>query len=168
MTKLSFILVGVLAVAGAGCKKKAGGGADCDQAINHSMDMSKADMAKMGVDDKMMGKMKDLGIQHCKDDKWSDEAVKCMVDAKNMSESQACYGKLTQEQRDKMNKAAMELAPAPTPTEGAGSGAPAQGSQGSAELASGAEPAGSAAAGSAATGSAAADGSAAGSGSAAH
>jgi hypothetical protein len=163
MTKLSFILVGVLAVAGAGCKKKAGGGADCDTAINHSMEMSKADMAKMGVDDAMMGKMKDLGIKHCKDDKWSDDAVKCMVDAKTMSDSQACYGKLTQDQRDKMNKAAMELAPAPTPTEGAGSGAPAQGSQGSAELASGAAPAeqpGSAAAGSA--GSAAA-GSAAGS-----
>jgi hypothetical protein len=158
MTKLSFILVGVLAVGGAGCKKKAGG-ADCDQAINHSMELSKAEMSKMpGVDEAMMGKMKDVGIQHCKDDKWSAEATKCMIDAKTMGDAQACYGKLTQDQRDKMNKAAMELAPAPT--EGAGSGAPAQGSQGSAELASGAEPAGSAAAGSA-------EGSAAGSGSAA-
>jgi hypothetical protein len=156
MTKLSFILVGLLAVAG--CKKKAGG-ADCDAAINHSMELSKAEMSKMpGVDEAMMGKMKDVGIQHCKDDKWSAEATKCMIDAKTMGDAQACYGKLTQDQRDKMNKAAMELAPAPT--EGAGSGAPAQGSQGSAELASGAEPAGSAAAGSA-------EGSAAGSGSAA-
>ena len=159
MTKLSFILVGLLAVAG--CKKK-GGGADCDAAINHSMELSKAEMSKMpGVDEAMMGKMKDVGIQHCKDDKWSADATKCMVDAKTMADAQACYGKLTQDQRDKMNKAAMELAPAPTDTT-AGSGAPAQGSQGSAELASGAEPAGSAATGSAA------EGSAAGSGSAAH
>jgi hypothetical protein len=150
MTKLSFILVGVLAVGGAGCKKKAGG-ADCDQAINHSMELSKAEMSKMpGVDEAMMGKMKDVGIQHCKDDKWSDEARKCMVDAKTMADAQGCYGKLTQDQRDKMNKAAMELAPAPADTTGEGSGAPAQGSQGSAELASGAEPAGSAAEGSAA------------------
>lgn len=153
MTKLSFILVGVLAVGGVGCKKKAGG-ADCDSAINHSMELSKAEMSKMpGVDEAMMGKMKDVGIQHCKDDKWSDEARKCMVDAKTMADAQACYGKLTQDQRDKMNKAAMELAPAPADTT-AGSGAPAQGSQGSEEMASGAEPAGSAAAGSAADGSA--------------
>lgn len=159
MQKLSFILVGLLAVAG--CKKKAGGGADCDTAINHSMELSKAEMSKMpGVDDKMMAKMKDLGIQHCKDDKWSADAIKCMADAKTMGDSQACYGKLTQEQRDKMNKAAMELAPAPADTTATGSGAPAQGSQGSAELASGAEPAGSAAAGSAEAGSAAGSGSA--------
>lgn len=160
MTKFSIVLVGVLALGGVGCKKKAGG-ADCDKAIHHSMELSKAEMSKMpGVDDKMMAKMVDVGIEHCNADKWSDDAKKCMADAKTMADAQGCYGKLTQEQRDKMNKAAMELATPPADT--TGSGAPAQGSQGSAELASGAEPAGSAAAG-----SAAADGSAAGSGSAA-
>jgi hypothetical protein len=162
MTKLSFLLVGVLAVAG--CKKKAGG-ADCDAAINHSMELSKAEMSKMpGVDDAMMGKMKDVGIQHCKDDKWSADATKCMVDAKTIGDAQACYGKLTQDQRDKMNKAAMELAPAPTPTptEGAaGSGAPAQGSQGSEEIASGAAPSEQPAAGSAGSAAAGSAGSAA-------
>lgn len=154
MNKL--LLVSVLSLAAFGCKKK-GGGADCDKAIDHSMELSKADMAKMGVDDKMMAKMKDLGIKHCNDDKWSDDAKKCMADAKTMADAQGCYGKLTQDQRDKMNKAAMELAPAPTaptPAEGAGNGTAAQGSQGSEELASGAEPAGSGSgAGSAAAGS---------------
>src|SRR4051794_26909460 len=108
MNKLSFVLVAALSLAAFGCKKK--GGADCDGAINHSMELSKADMSKMpGVDDKMIQKMKDVGIQHCKDDKWPADATKCMVDAKAMADAQACYGKLSADQRDKMNKAAMAL-----------------------------------------------------------
>src|SRR5439155_22489410 len=52
MNKLSIVFVAGLAVAGFGCKKKGGG--DCSTAINHSMELSKADMAKMpGMDDKM-------------------------------------------------------------------------------------------------------------------
>jgi hypothetical protein len=168
MKNLSVVLAMALSFAAVGCKKKAGGG-DCTQAINHSMDLSKADMAKMGVDDKMMQKMKDVGIQRCKEDKWSDDVIKCMTDAKTMTDAQACYGKMPQEQQDKMNKAAAELA---TPT-GAGAGAEA-GSAGSAEAAgsaaagsadagSGSAAAGSAAAGSAAAGSAAGSADAAGS-----
>ena len=76
-------------------------------------------MQKMGTDNAMMKKLVDLGIQRCTEDKWPDAAVKCMVDAKTMSDAQACYGKLSQEQQDKMNKAAMELA---TPAAGSGSG----------------------------------------------
>lgn len=162
MTKLSFILVGALAIGGVGCKKKAADGADCAKAIDHSMELSKADMSKMpGMDDKMMAKMRDVGVQHCNDDKWPEEARKCMVDAKTMADAQGCYGKLTQDQRDKMNKAAMDLATPPSDTT-AGSGAPAQGSQGSAEIASGAAPSDQpgSAAGSAADGSAAGSGSA--------
>lgn len=102
MKKLSIVLV--LSLAAFGCKK---GGADCDKAITHSMELSKADMA--GVDDKMMGKMKDLALQHCRDDKWSDEVVKCMAEAKTGTDSKSCYGKLTADQSQKMNKAAMEL-----------------------------------------------------------
>lgn len=33
-----------------------------------------------------------------------------MNDAKTMADAQTCYGKLSKEQQDKMNKAAMELA----------------------------------------------------------
>ena len=75
MNKLSLVFVAGLAFATFGCKKK-GGGADCDKAINHSMELSKADMAKMpGMDDKTMEKMKDIGLQHCKDDKWPDDVA---------------------------------------------------------------------------------------------
>lgn len=136
MIKISIGFVAVLALASFGCKKSGG---DCGKAIAHSMELSKADMQKMGVDDKMMAKMSDLGVQHCKDDKWGDDAVACMTNAKTEAEAQGCYDKLTAEQRDKMNKAAMALAPAPAapppppPAAGSGSDMAGSGSAGSAQ-----------------------------------
>ncbi|HET9989875.1 MAG TPA: hypothetical protein VFQ65_15190 [Kofleriaceae bacterium] len=118
MKNLSIMFAMALSLAAFGCKK----GGDCAAAIDHSMDLSKADMAKMPGADKMMGKMRDLGVQHCKDDKWSDEAVKCMNDAKTQADAQACYGKLSAEQREKMNKAAMEMMSPPAPTTGGAMG----------------------------------------------
>src|SRR5437660_11231267 len=57
MKKLSFVFVAALSIAAFGCKKKGG---DCAKALDNSMELSKADMAKMpGWDDKMMQKMKD-------------------------------------------------------------------------------------------------------------
>ncbi len=167
MKKMSFVLMAAFSLAAVGCKKKGnGGGTDCAQAINHSMELSKAEMQKMGNDDAMMKKMVDVGIQRCTEDKWPDAALKCMVDAKTMSDAQACYGKLSQEQQDKMNKAAMELA---TPAAGSGSGEGSAG-EGSAADGSAAGSAADSAAGSdtgSAAGSAAAGSDAAGSGSAA-
>ena len=160
MKNFALVFVAALSFASVGCKKKAAGGSDCSQAVNHSMELSKGEMQKMGTDDKMMAKMVELGIQHCKDDKWSNDALKCMVDAKTMADSQGCYGKLSKDQQDKMNKSVMEMA---TPTAGS---ADAAGSAGSADAAGSA---GSAAAGSdagSAAGSAAAGSAAAGSGSA--
>lgn len=120
MNKRSCVFVAGLALTAFGCKKKGGGGGDCTAAINHSMELAKPDMAKMpGVDDKMLEKMKNIGLQHCQEDKWSADVTKCMVDAKTEADSQACYGKLTHDQQEKMNKAAMEAA---QPVENAGTG----------------------------------------------
>lgn len=136
MNKLSLVFVAALSLAAFGCKKKGG---DCASAINHSMELSKADMSKMpGMDDKMLGKLKDLGVQHCKDDKWSDDAIKCMNDAKAEADAKACYSKLSNDQQEKMNKAMMDAMtasapPAPTGTAPAGSGEAGSGSAGSAE-----------------------------------
>lgn len=117
MKQTPALVVIALALAFAGCKKGGASAPDCGKAIDHSMELSKGEMAKMpGVDDKMLAKMRDLGLQHCKDDKWSAEARRCMVDAKTMTDSQACYGKLTKEQQDGMNAAAMALAPDAPPT----------------------------------------------------
>jgi hypothetical protein len=153
MKSISFVLVAALSLAAVGCKKKgSSGGSDCAQAINHSMELSKAEMQKMGTDDATMKKMVDVGIQRCTEDKWPDAALKCMVDAKTMSDAQACYGQLSQEQRDKMNKAAMALA---TPPAGSAS------AEGSAAVGSAAGSDTGSAAGSAAGSDAAGSGSAA-------
>lgn len=130
MKQIPALVVITFALAIAGCKKGDSAGPDCGKAIDHSMELSKSEMAKMpGVDDKMLAKMKDLGLQHCNDDKWSADARKCMVDAKTMTDSQACYGKLSKEQQDGMNTAAMALATdgsagtsVPVHTDTAGSG----------------------------------------------
>ena len=141
-----------------GCKKKQEAApapaADCAAAVNKSMALSKAEMEKMGTDAAMMQKMVDIGIQRCTEDKWSADALKCMVDAKTMSDSQGCYGKLTTEQQDKMNKAAAELGRAAHDGSGAaGSGSAGSDSAGSGSAGSGS--AGSGSAGSAGGGSAA-------------
>ena len=96
----------------AGCK---GSGGDCTAAIEHSMELSKADMAKMGMDDKALAKAKEIGIQHCKDEKWPDEVVACMKDAKTEGDAQNCYTKLSKEQQDSMQKAVMEMMMAAKP-----------------------------------------------------
>jgi hypothetical protein len=116
MKKMSIVFIAALSLAAVGCKKPGGG--DCAKAIANSMEVSKADLPT--GNEKMMAKMRDLGVQHCTDDKWSDDAIKCMTDAKTEAEAQACYGKLTPDQRDKMNKSAMELS---SPPAGSGSAA---------------------------------------------
>jgi len=166
MKKLSVVFVAALSVAAFGCKKKGGEAAspDCGAAVAHSSDLSKETMKKLGTDDKTMQKMVEIGIQRCKEDKWPADAVKCMVDAQTMSGAQACYDKLTQDQRDKMNKAAQEAMGMGGSGQGSGSAAPegsAAGSDGGSAAGSGSAAAGS---GSAAAGSGSA---AAGSGSAA-
>jgi len=151
MKKILFVLLALAA----GCKKKGG---DCTAAIDHSMELSKADMSKMpGMDDKMMAKLKDVAVSHCKDDKWPAEALKCMTDAKTESDAQACYGKLSQDQQQKMNqammdamKSAMPAAPPPAAPAGSDTGsAPAGSDTGSAPAGAGSAPAGSGSAGSA-------------------
>jgi hypothetical protein len=134
------------------------------------MKVSKADLP--AGDEMMMAKMRDLGVQHCTDDKWSDDAIKCMTDAKTEAEAQTCYGKLTPDQRDKMNQSAMELSSPPGGAGSAGSagsgsaGAGSASGSGSAGSAMGSDSAGGSAAGSAGSGSAAAAGSDAPAGSA--
>ena len=135
--KTSLLFAAVIAVAAVGCKKKdsaatSTGSVDCKAAIDKSMALSKTEMEKQpGGDPAMLQQLADLGMKKCTEDKWSPDAIKCMVDATRMAESQACYNKLTKEQQESMNKAAMELvmgsgagaAPAAAqPTEPAGSG----------------------------------------------
>src|SRR6476660_873303 len=98
MKTLAFVIASVLVVAG--CKK----GGDCAKAIDKSMEV-----AKLPDDAKTQAKMRELAVQHCKDDKWSDDVLTCMTSAKSEAEAQGCYGKLSKDQQDKMNKAVMDM-----------------------------------------------------------
>jgi hypothetical protein len=131
MKNLSLAFVALLSLTAIGCKKQQkAGGADCAAAINHSMSLSKAEMEKMGADAKMMQQMVDLGVKRCTEDKWSPEVLKCMTDAKAMADAQACYGKLTPEQQQKMNQAAMEMGKGPHEEGAAGSAAEGSAAEG--------------------------------------
>lgn len=151
--KLPLVFLAALSLAAVGCKKK---GADCDKAIDHSMELSKADMQKMGADDATMAKMRAIGVSHCKDDKWAGDAVQCMIDAKTETDAQACYKKLTPEQQSNMNSAVMEAmkppagaapaAPSAPPAAGSDMGSAAAAPAGSAAAAPAGSAAGSAAA----------------------
>ncbi len=138
MTKLSIMIVSALALAAFGCKKKGG---DCAAAINHSMELSKEAMSKMpGNDDKLMKQMAEIGIQHCNDDKWPAEAITCMTDAKAMADAQACYGKLSADQRDKMQRAAMAAMTPPAAVSGSAATSTGSAMAGSAAAGSDAAP----------------------------
>lgn len=136
MKKMSIVIVAALSLAAFGCSKKkedgnsnagsagattsgdtkpaSGGGAGdrdaCEKAITHSMEVGKADLPTS--DAKMMAALHDVGVKHCVEDKWPADAVKCMTDAKVEADGQACYGKLSADQQDKMNKDAMAAASA--------------------------------------------------------
>jgi hypothetical protein len=142
MKNFLFVSVALLALAGVGCKKKGGGGSDCAGAIDHSMELSKDSMKKMqGMDEKVLGKLKDIAVQHCSDDKWPDEAIKCMGDAKTEAESQGCYKKLSQDQQDKMTKAMTEVVMASMGHGGAAGGGAAGGGAAGGGAAGGGAPA---------------------------
>jgi hypothetical protein len=140
MKKLSIVVV--LALAAVACGKKdapaaapVAAGPDCGKAIANSLEVSRATMTKLGVDAKTLDKMRDLGVQHCKDDKWPADAIQCMADAKTEANAQGCYGKMAPEMVEKMNKAAMEMMtasaaagnPGGSPAAGSGSSAGAPG-----------------------------------------
>lgn len=163
MKKITLVFVCALAFTAFGCKKKAAGGGDCGAAINKSMELAKADMSKMpGMNDALMQKLRDLSMKHCKDDKWSGDALKCMTNAATEADSQKCYDKLTPDQQKAMNQAMMDTMMAASGGGGSATGGGGDMGAGSAAMAGSADM-GSAAAGSAAAGSAAAGSAAAGS-----
>jgi hypothetical protein len=166
MKHFSFVFVAALALSAGGCKKKA---PDCAAAMNHSMDLAKdGSMKGAAADPKMKQAFIDMGVKHCKDDKWSDDAVRCMMDAKSETDAKACYGKLSADQQKKMNDDAWGAKPAdaggmqPTDTGSAAAGSGSAMGSGSGDMGSAAAGSGSAMG----SGSAAAGSGSAGSGSA--
>ncbi|HEY0253020.1 MAG TPA: hypothetical protein VGC41_15900 [Kofleriaceae bacterium] len=133
MQKISNVLAAALSLASFSCAKKSAETQtsdkshpvpECGRAIDNGAELQKAHMA--GVDDKMKGKMKDVALSHCKDDKWSDDVLQCMTEAKSDTDFKACQGRLTADQKDSMQKSLRDLktaAGAMAPAGGDGSAA---------------------------------------------
>ena len=122
LKNISIVFVAAVSLAASGCSKKA---ADCGKAVDKGAELQKAHMA--GMDEALKGKMKDVALSHCKDDKWPDDVLQCMTEAKADTDFKACQSKLTPEQKDSMQKSMKDLMAGMAPAGGSGAMAPAGG-----------------------------------------
>jgi hypothetical protein len=123
MMKTSIALVAALALAGVGCSKKDGGssaaagGGDCTGSISRGVDKMAAarsggkDLtpeikAKM---DEFTGKMKDVIIKRCNDDKWPAEVIACFETVSSRPEMMKCQSMLPQDQQDRVRNEVRDL-----------------------------------------------------------
>lgn len=119
MKKLSIAVVAVVfAATTAGCKK---GGVDCEQALDNAVKVSKAEMTSPAMEDKL-AKIRAASLQRCKEDKWSADALKCFAAAKTGAELGKCEELKTKEQREKLEKAVLDVMGPPPPDPNVGSG----------------------------------------------
>lgn len=108
MNKLSIASVSALVAAFvvapwlAACQGKKPG-PDCAAALEHAMQVSRAELAAM--DAATVARIKQASLARCIEDKWSAEALACLGEARTGGELGACEGKQTAEQRDKLAKA---------------------------------------------------------------
>jgi len=121
MKKVSLVFVAAASIAALGCGKKggAGGGGDCDSAVNHMINTMMADQGKDAPPEMkkmmegMMKSMKTVMTDSCKKDGWSSEAIACIAAAKDEAAGKACESKFTKAQKDGLEnalKAAMSKA----------------------------------------------------------
>lgn len=113
---LPFALLLAISLLLVGCGGKKG--ADCEKAVNNLIDVTKPDLLKSmpGVDDATVAKMKNMGVARCKEDKWSDDAVKCLAQASASGDVQTCQSKMPSDLVQKFSLAILSLNPSPAPT----------------------------------------------------
>ena len=99
------------------------------------MNLSAEEFKKNGVTDETVGKIRESSVARCKEDKWTNEVLKCLADAKKADDVAKCQQMMSKEQSDNMAKAiagAMGTQPdqgsgsAPDQGSGSGSAAPAE------------------------------------------
>ncbi|HEY1812509.1 MAG TPA: hypothetical protein VGG74_09200 [Kofleriaceae bacterium] len=112
MKTLTFVSVS-LALALAGCGSKGGSTAACsaaaDKGVSTMLTMVKSRMEQTGATPEQMtqvteaiGKLKDVIVKHCVDDKWSKDVIDCYANASSQPEFKACREKLPQDQAQKL------------------------------------------------------------------
>ena len=122
------LVVAVLALSGCGKKGDEAKG-DCTTSVTNAVNLSSEEFKKNGVTDATQAKIRESSIVRCKEDKWTNEVLKCLADAKQADAVAKCQNMMSKEQSDNMAKA-IAGAMGTQPDQGSGS-APDQGSAGS-------------------------------------
>jgi hypothetical protein len=130
------LLVAVLGLSACGKKGDEPKG-DCTASVTNAVNLSAEEYKKSGVTEATVAKIRESSVVRCNEDKWTNEVLKCLADAKQADDVAKCQQMMSKEQNDNMAKAIA----------GAMGTQPDQGSD--------AEPDGSAGSGSAGSGSAA-------------
>jgi hypothetical protein len=81
--------------------------ADCQGAIDHSMSVETAEMAKgaKGLTPEIAQKIAAVAVQRCSGDGWSPAVTKCYLDGQTLEALDTCDALLTPEQSAKFHKA---------------------------------------------------------------
>ncbi|MDQ3338453.1 MAG: hypothetical protein M4D80_25075 [Myxococcota bacterium] len=123
------LLVAVLGLSACGKKGDEAKG-DCGASVANAVNLSAEEFKKQGVTDATVAKIRESSVVRCKEDKWTNEVLKCLADAKKADDVAKCQQMMSKEQSDNMAKA-IAGAMGTQPDQGSGS-APDQGSGGSA------------------------------------
>ncbi len=116
-----FLLVGVLALSGCG-KKGSEPKGDCATSVTNAVNLSAEEFKKSGVTDATVTKIRESSVARCKEDKWTNESLKCLADAKKADDVAKCQQMMSKEQSDNMAKAiAGAMTTQPDPGSGSGS-----------------------------------------------
>jgi hypothetical protein len=134
------LLVAVLGLSACGKKADEPKG-DCTASVANAVNLSAEEFKKNGVTEATVEKIRESSVVRCKEDKWTNEVLKCLADAKKADDVAKCQQMMSKEQSDNMAKA-IAGAMGTQPDQGSGSETPDQGSAGSG---SGSEGSGSAA-----------------------
>jgi hypothetical protein len=115
------LLVAVLALSGCGKKASEPPKGDCTASVTKAVDLSADEFKKNGVADATVAKIRESSIARCKEDKWSNEVLKCLVDSKTSDDVSKCQQMMSKDQSDNMAKA-IAGAMGTQPDQGSGSG----------------------------------------------
>src|SRR4249920_3902695 len=86
-----------------------GGKGDCADAIGHVQDLTAPDLPKdqaaAGRIQAAVAATNKAMVGRCTDDKWSKDAVACLVGASKVKDLKGCEAKLTADQKQSLDKA---------------------------------------------------------------
>lgn len=116
------LLAAVLALSGCG-KQASEAKGDCAASVANAVNLSSEEFKKNGVTDATQAKIREASVVRCNEDKWSNEVLKCLADAKKADDVSKCQNMMSKEQSDNMAKV-IAGAMGTQPDQGSGTAAP--------------------------------------------